>query len=272
MPGTIVQPFKYLYSKFKGTDEFSALPSTTNIGDTGYNQWAYDTHHLGVAGTEEIVIYNIHGTASKPMAFQSLNDQLQQLFQIYFPWIKYTIKTPEFESRFTGRNIEEYTLQLKEQIYNTHDHTKKIVLIGHSRGGLICSYLAMITNLDILSIITIATPFKGTSLARLPVHWVGYPSSLSEMRRKANFHKVICTFIQSSELNFLHFGAVNDKVVKPDSCHPHHEPCDQIIELGKLILLDGHDHSSILRAPDLVIRVFRHIVDRIKLTLGRVAP
>lgn len=199
MLGPITQPFKYLYSQFKRTDAFSALPAVGNVTNyRGCNYW-------GVLERKEIVIYNIHGTASKPRAFESFNSQLEQLLKICCPYLNFIIKTPEFKHRFSGNSIEDYAQQLRQQIILADDDKKQMVFIGHSRGGLVCSYLAMVCPLNILSIITIATPFKGAKFTSLPICYIGYPSSLSEMRKYDGFLKMLCNFIQDSSIDFLHF-------------------------------------------------------------------
>lgn len=99
--------------------------------------------------------------------------------------------------------------ELRDLLQTYHEHAKSgIILIGHSRGGLVGRRYAEEHPDNIRGLITLATPHRGTTLAR----WSGYISPLASFARViadvsrgdiARSVKRIAGFLQSSGLREL---------------------------------------------------------------------
>lgn len=237
--GIVLAPIKYVNYKIRGSKEFDALPTISN------------------APQSDIVIYCVHGTASCPNVFKQLVSQLTQLLAIYHPQIRYTIRTPQFSDRFIGTSILDYSNQLSNEIIKNNDQMKPIIFIGHSRGGLVASELASRQNLNILSIINIATPFKGTSLSSFPLHFMKIIStSIKQMLTCQNYLEELRSKICNLGIDFQYYVGSKDNVIPIDAAHPYHQSHHH---LDNFNLIDGHDHSSILAAPEVAFSIKNQI-------------
>jgi pimeloyl-ACP methyl ester carboxylesterase len=147
----------------------------------------------------------------------------------------------------------------------------RIHLVGHSLGGLVARYAVQRLGLDAatLGIVTIATPHKGSTMARVAPGRSGAQmrpgsSLLAELPPLAATRAVSWAIIDSdNDLLLPSLGAMT-------SPHP-----------GS-VLLHGHGHHTILRSPDLADAVVAHLLaaeiprtlrSRIanRITLGRVS-
>lgn len=94
----------------------------------------------------------------KPEKFQTL---LHKLREKNFPIITWSQKRP-------AQTIDKIVLELNEIIEKAKDITKNnIILIAHSRGGLIARRYLMKNSKSIKALITISCPHKGSSLANI---------------------------------------------------------------------------------------------------------
>ncbi len=80
---------------------------------------------------------------------------------------------PIYVSQLLGPNLLDISASAKiiKKIID-ENNLKKVMIIGHSKGGLIGKYLLMNSNKDkrIKRLIAIATPFSGTDIASLASH------------------------------------------------------------------------------------------------------
>ncbi len=145
----------------------------------------------------------------------------------------YTIDlTPPFSP------LAAYAKQLEKKAEQIQKETKKkeLILIGHSMGGLVCALYAteFAPPNTITDIITIASPFFGTSMADMGIGknakemCLGSPT-LREIREK---------IAESKGIRFFHIATKTDLVVIPSSSeiYPNHRShCFR--DLGHMSLL-----------------------------------
>ncbi|MDX1901136.1 MAG: alpha/beta fold hydrolase [Gammaproteobacteria bacterium] len=197
-----------------------------------------------------LTIYCIHGTGDRPGVLSLLADRL---ISDDLPGNISKIHLMSFDNRAQGESIESFTDQLAAKIQTRND--KNVILIGHSRGGLIATYFAencaKKMNITVHSVIAICTPFGGTDKAAPP--WTWFSKSIAEMEKNSEFLNTLSAKVRQSTMPYRYFSAGNDEVVKGNSvCIPEHR--DHLIEL------DGHNHASILTSN----RLASHIRDYLK--------
>lgn len=110
-------------------------------------------------------------------------------------------------------SIEKYAEKVKKKVDEIG--TDKIILIGHSTGGLVSSYYALNLKpkVKITDIITIGSPLHGTKVAIL-----GPGKCAKEMRYCSEFTKVLIEKIkENKEIRFFCIGSKVDHVVVPNS-------------------------------------------------------
>lgn len=150
--------------------------------------------------------------------------------------------------------------ELQELLRTYHGHAKAgVILLGHSRGGLVGRRFAEEHPDNILGLITLATPHRGTTLAR----WSAYISPLATFARViagasrgeiARSVKRIAGFLQSSGLMELLPGSpliMSMKMQKPAGfrCISFGGTTPDLIRLGGLSLLEVF--ARVL--PDIVV-------------------
>jgi triacylglycerol lipase len=138
-------------------------------------------------------------------------------------------------------SIEEYTDTLREKIQSVQRTFRgqgdpiKIVLIGHSMGGLVCRrYRQMFAAKDevpVLSIATVGTPLSGTPVARLVSSIAPAPR---EMLPGSPFIQAQQSWKDEEDTTtYMHIGSNGDLVVPEE------------------FALDGHEqHMRSIRVPD----------------------
>lgn len=189
----------------------------------------------------ELVIYCVHGTADRSSAFSLVAERL--LKSEYFPERISAIHLLSFEKRGRGESIKEYSEQLKAKILaNKH---KNVILMGHSRGGLVISYFAeyLAESLNVHGIMSICTPFGGSSFAIKPVTLLS--ASVNEMVKGSSFLIELADKIQKSSIPYFYFAVTHDYLVPPDLAYVKGRK-------ASLAVLDTHDHLSILASGRLV--------------------
>lgn len=208
---------------------------------------------------KDIMIYCVHGTADQPGSFSTIISQLD-----LHKGVK-GIKSVKFPDRFKGSSIEDFAKELKNQIIL--DRSAHVILIGHSRGGLVASYfaeiLALANGVNVHSVVSICSPFKGSSLAMAPLTWVS--SSVSQMQNDSEYLSDLCHNImeQTKEAPIMHdylfFGASLDQVVDVKCCHPYesHEGRENVIVLDGGG--NGHGHLSVMSSKKMIAKIQDHI-------------
>lgn len=103
------------------------------------NPWA-TKERLNPAASNQantVMIYCVHGTADLSCSFSHIIGNLTLPDQVI------GAKSVSFSRRFTGVDIEHFSNELKQNIIN--DGSKRVILMGHSRGGLVAAFLQSIS-------------------------------------------------------------------------------------------------------------------------------
>jgi triacylglycerol lipase len=133
----------------------------------------------------------------------------------------YNTKAIDYSAKLIRKLIEEKNLN-------------NIIIVAHSKGGLIAKYLLAFDNKDerVKKVITIATPFHGSQLAEfLPVKAYKELKPGSPMIEKLNFQTAVNNKIISI------FGTFDNHVWPTESCR---------LERAKNIQVDVFGHHKIL--------------------------
>jgi triacylglycerol esterase/lipase EstA (alpha/beta hydrolase family) len=108
-------------------------------------------------------------------------------------------------------SIVAHAEQLKEKALEIQQETGRsdLILIGHSMGGLVCSWYAtqLAPRGKVTDLITIGSPLRGTTLAK-----VGLGSNAREMERDSLFLYELQKAIQKSRsTRFYHIASMTDQ-------------------------------------------------------------
>ena len=137
------------------------------------------------------------------------------------------------------RSIYDYAEQVAKKAEEIALETgeKKLVLIGHSMGGLVTSLYAakLAPSTEEVKVITIGSPLQGTYAALLALGPNG-----KEMRHGSPFLQEIGEVFKTSPVCFYHIGSSADQMILPPSSaltglHPEREY--QIDDIGHMTLL-----------------------------------
>lgn len=150
-------------------------------------------------------------------------------------------------------SINEYAnrvTSLADQI-RTETGSSKIILMGHSMGGLITSLVATQDPARISSVFTIGSPLRGTHLAR-----VGFGRNAREMQRSSPFITELHTKLgENTKIRFYHIGTKTDQLVMPyNSCVLGTCP-------DREFLFEDIGHASLLFSPR-VANLLVHWLDK----------
>lgn len=197
-------------------------------------------------------IYCIHGTADRNHAFKKIVDHLNKSLT---PHIKGTYLL-SFNKRFTGASIEDFALQLLLRI-NKHGD-KHVILMGHSRGGLVASWftenLAGANHITVCAVFAFCAPCKGSHLAKVPL--LGRLSdSVNEMQPQTEFLTTLTEKIIASDVPYFFLGAGKDHIVWYDCWHPYAADA----QLPNLLHMPKEGHLSILNCPEVLPWVEIHL-------------
>jgi pimeloyl-ACP methyl ester carboxylesterase len=141
----------------------------------------------------------------------------------------------------TGRSIDTYAQEVREKVREIQEETKRtdLVLIGHSKGGLVSAHFATQYAREIGSqvtdVITIGSPLAGTPAAHF-----GLGLDASEMRLESPFHQSLRERIaKAAATRFFHIASTADPVVPLSSAlmGNHFERQMFVKDLGHVALL-----------------------------------
>jgi len=189
-----------------------------------------------------LAIYCVHGTADGAKAFTSVAERLSRDLAGQFS----KIHLVAFSNRFQGNGIEIFAEQLANLIQKNDD--KNIILMGHSRGGLVITYfekfLAKKLNVDVLAAIPICAPFGGSPMASTPL-LANLSDSIAQMKVGSEFLKNLNQEMNKIEEKYLFFAAENDLLVSLDaSCPAKYR--------DQLIIIERNRHLSILHSEQFL--------------------
>lgn len=202
---------------------------------------------------ENIAVYCVHGTADRSNSFSLIAGRMLKEREGLSGKIS-TIHLSAFNGRYQGNDIEFFAKQLLEKI-KKNEH-KNVILMGHSRGGLVIAYLteylAKIADVNVLCVIPICSPFMGSGLAMSPLSSLS--GSVKEMEHFSDFLKDLEAKILKTTTPYFYFAAENDDIVSPKSCCiPQHS--QRMRELSR------HGHLSIMSSWRLTYLLQNCIAD-----------
>lgn len=213
--------------------------------------YIYNNPRFKASNSEEgLAIYCVHGTADRPRAFSRI---AERLLMRLLPENISSINLIAFDGRYQGNSIEFFAEQLvKKMIANGHS---RVVLKGHSRGGLVCAYaaeyLAAQNAIKVEAVITIGTPFKGSSLALPPLSW--FSSSVKQMEVASEFLNQLKARVLDSAVRYFFTVADDDYIVDGGSSsiaeYVQKNP-DSLIKLDT-----SHGHLSVMSSHQLVSKI-----------------
>jgi hypothetical protein len=221
---------------------------TSPSGDQFYQNPSYKKEQNQAP---ETAVYFIHGTADHSGAFTRVAERLIELGLL--PDEIYSLNLLAFDQRYQGKSIKYFAEQLKDKIIaNQH---RRVILIAHSRGGLVASYfaefLAELAEIEVLLIMPIGTPFNGSYLALKPLSW--FSESVKEMEIDSEFLLLLKEkIIENATGNYHFFIATEDGIVLGEAGFIK-EYVDKYPK--SLTIFDRHGHLSVMSSHRLVIRI-----------------
>ncbi|MBA4696828.1 MAG: alpha/beta hydrolase [Legionella sp.] len=215
--------------------------------------------------SDAIAIYCVHGTADHPAAFSKIT---KRLLAKGLPEAISSIHLVSFGKQIEAQqppktDIAYYAELLMEEIkLNGH---KKVILLGHSRGGLINAYAAENCaarfEIEVLSVSSICSPFQGSALAKKCLGY--FSATIPQMAIGSPFLKELNRKIADSTRKYYFFVANADVIVSPRATvsweYAYKHPTS-------LIILERHGHLSILSSHRLVDHLFEFIVNAAQIT------
>ncbi|MCL9685310.1 esterase/lipase family protein [Legionella maioricensis] len=220
---------------------------TSPSGDQSYQNPSYINEQNQ---DQETAVYFIHGTFDHSGAFTRV---AERLIESNLPEEIYSLNLLAFDQRYQGKSIKYFAEQLRDKIIaNNH---KRVILIAHSRGGLVASYfaefLAKLAGIEVLLIVTVGTPFNGSYLALKPLSW--FSDSVKEMEIDSEFLTLLKERIMENATGNYHFFiATEDAIVLRDSGFIK-EYVDKYPK--SLTIFDRHGHLSVMSSHRLVSRI-----------------
>lgn len=208
--------------------------------------YIFPNPHFNPLNDKKTTVYCIHGTADYPGSLRplanllietELSDSIEQVILLNFP------------ERFTGKSIEFFAEHLLNDIKQRD--IKNVILIGHSRGGLINPYLAEnleLNDLTIEAIFSYGTPYSGSEHASNPLSF--FSTSVKEMKVNSHFLEKLRQQIVASTTPYFFIAAPKDKIVTTQSaiiteyCQEHSSRA--------LILQQPEGHLSMLSSPEAI--------------------
>lgn len=147
-------------------------------------------------------------------------------------------------------SIAKYAEKLKSEIADIKAETgqDKIILIGHSMGGLVSSYYSefLAKPGEIAKVITLGSPFQGTRLAAL-----GYGENVKEMSPASSFLQHLTSRIQHSSIDYHYVASQIDNMIVPwQAAIPAHNT-----SANHQLILQDHGHLRLLISPRVVKQV-----------------
>ncbi|WP_131781816.1 lipase/acyltransferase domain-containing protein [Legionella gresilensis] len=231
--GALIHPYYWLMSK---TEDYIC-------NNPSYNP----------SSQQKTLVYVVPGTADFPLSLFKLVNRLRKKKNLDHI-VSFTIAS--FSNRFRGKSIDEFVEELLNKIIA--DKAETIVLIGHSRGGLVAAKVALRAaqlGIKIKAVITLGTPFNGSYLAIPPLTWLS--ASVKQMKINSKYLKELSTLIVKSEIPHHFMIAGDDEIVRSGAFikeyverHP-----------GSMKVFPRHGHLSLPTSGDLITDIVNIIKD-----------
>ncbi|KTD03787.1 putative lipase [Legionella geestiana] len=193
-------------------------------------------------GVHPVGVFCVHGTADRPDAFKKISEALCEK---ELPSAIDYVRRVAFEGRFMGHSISDFAKELLHQIIMKG--YRRVILMGHSRGGLVCAWLAENLarehGIEVLQVISIGTPFGGSHLAMAPLSW--YSASIEEMQADSEFLQALNERIKASSTTYSSYVAESDWIVLEGASHIEGRPESHAVAMSR------HGHISIMTSEKI---------------------
>lgn len=232
--------FGYMLDFFKSSAGVISHVSqwlTTPLGNVVFPNSGYSKD---CPPAKSISVFFIHGTADracggKYLAKGILSDA---------PDCVKEVQLLAFDQRLSGKGVIDFAEQLIQRLVNSG--AEQVVLIGHSRGGLIAAYAAQEmarrkAKPEVLATVCICAPFQGSYLARKPLTFIS--RSVEDMHEGNAFLTSLCDdIVKNPGCRYQFITGTQDYIVPkegiiPDYVTAHPEAAARI---------NGHSHLSIM--------------------------
>jgi predicted esterase len=205
----------------------------------------YFNPNFSASSIQNTSIIFVHGAVDKAGAF---NDLIDGLLPTLSPQITYLISV---SFRGLDKGIAAYADKLIQIIKKTG--SSDVILIGHSRGGIICAYaaeyFAVENKIKIRGIIAIASPFHGSKYIQYPL--TAFMKSMDEMRIDSELIKNLRELLNQNQHHYKYFfiSGGEDLLVETNSSV-------LVIPGSQSKIFPDYGHLSILHAPEFKTYIF----------------
>lgn len=158
-------------------------------------------------------------------------------------------------------SIRKLAETLQNKIIEIQNQTPcdKVILIGHSMGGLICSYYTefLAKNNEVLMSIALGSPFLGTRLAAF-----GKGEHVIEMLPESSFLKNLYERMRQSPQKYFYVASKIDNLISPwQSAIPHYDNDDKALENANdhCLILEDYGHLRFLISPKVIQQIISWI-------------
>ncbi|KTD62053.1 esterase/lipase family protein [Legionella spiritensis] len=224
---------------------------------------------------EDVFVYCTHGTADQPTAFQKMVNYL--IDEGKLPQNIHSIHLMDFKGRYKGKGIKWFAEQLVEKILqNNH---KRVILFGHSRGGLVNAYMAEFLaaeyGITVEALFHFGAPFGSSYLAIWPLTL--FSTSVEQMAPESKFLADLNNAMEKSVLKHYFYVAGQDIIVWKEAAVAKHYavnrekavslsqdselPCEDTESSREccVIIMEKHSHISMMTSYEIVADVRENI-------------